>query len=548
MQSSKLNLLPALALLTTSFAVPFAVPSEAFAQGRATPDFNGDGFADLAVGVPGDGGAGLTAPGAVNVIYGAPGGLNATNNQVWNQNVGNVLDFAETGDRFGEALAWGDFNADGFSDLAIGVPYEDQAWTDQGAVNVIYGTPTGLRGRNNQYFDQDWPGVPGPAGDGDRFGWSLAAGDYNGDGFDDLAVGVIGDVVISRPADGSQPLLNAGSVNVIYGTVSGLNPGFKSDLWTQEAPEVKDLAEAEDMFGWSLAAGDFDRDGFHDLLIGAPFEDLSVGNAGIVHMLPGSGGGLTDLGSVYYVQGQQGIPDEGGCTNEACQEVRDLFGWAVSAGDYNGDGFDDMAVGAPGEDLHGVVNAGQVHVLYGSANGPVKRGSQIWNQNRPEIVDAAEFNDSFGSSLASGDFDRDGQVDLAVGIPYERLEQFSPFITAAGSVHVLYGASPKIRAIGNAVWHQGVEGVEDLAERLDAFGSALDTADFDGDGFTDLAVGVPYEEISGVTDAGAVNVLYGSASGIAAARDQFWHQDTAGILEQAEAGDIFGKAVPSTSR
>lgn len=144
-------------------------------------DFDGDGFADLAVGVPGEdanGGAGDT--GGVSVIYGSAGGLSATAtpDQFWTQDSPNVEGAAEVNDDFGSALAAGDFNADGFTDLAIGVPGEDASATSDGGVNVIYGSAGGLSATTSadQFWGQDSPGVEDTAEASDYFGRELAAG------------------------------------------------------------------------------------------------------------------------------------------------------------------------------------------------------------------------------------------------------------------------------------------------------------------------------------------------------------------------------------
>src|SRR5688572_28789781 len=197
----------AAAILVAASFVAVAAPPEARAATTHPPDFNGDGHADLAVGVVGENG--LT--GAVNVIYGSASGLSTTTAplpQLFTQDSVNVPEVAEGGDAFGGSLAWGDFNGDAFDDLAVGVPGEN---SDAGAVNVIYGSASGLSTTTAplpQLFTQDSVNVPEVAEGGDSFGWALAAGDFNGDARDDLAVGV--------------PFENgfAGAVNVIYGSAS----------------------------------------------------------------------------------------------------------------------------------------------------------------------------------------------------------------------------------------------------------------------------------------------------------------------------------------
>ena len=144
-----------------------AVTVSAESGARFLADFDGNGFKDLAVGVPGeDLGSALDA-GAVNVIYASANGLTGTASQLWTQNSPGIFDEAEQGDEFGESVAVADFDGDGFGDLAIGVPFED---ANAGAVHVLYGSPTGLTAAGSQFWTQNSPGIPDEAEDGDWFG------------------------------------------------------------------------------------------------------------------------------------------------------------------------------------------------------------------------------------------------------------------------------------------------------------------------------------------------------------------------------------------
>ncbi len=131
------------------------------------PDFNNDGADDLAVGVPGESVGTIVEAGVVNVLYGTAGGLTGSGSQLFTQ-VGSA---AETYDRFGQALATGDFNHDGFADLAAGAPLEDVgSIADAGAVSVLYGSAGNLTRTGGQIFTQSSPGVPSSAERNDRFG------------------------------------------------------------------------------------------------------------------------------------------------------------------------------------------------------------------------------------------------------------------------------------------------------------------------------------------------------------------------------------------
>ena len=376
------------------------------------------------------------------------------------------------------------------------------------------------------YWTTDFGGQGAEAGD--VFGDRLACGDFDGDGFDDLAIGV--------PGEDIGAVVDAGAVNVFYGSGSGLTAAG-DQLWHQDTPGVLGGAEAGDVFGDSLACGDFDGDGFDDLAIGAPGEDIgAVVDAGAVNVFYGSASGLTAAGDQLWHQNVSGV------LNGA--EAGDLFGSSLASGDYDGDGKDDLAVGAPGEDIGAIADAGAANVFYGSASGLTASGDQLWHQNVPGVLGGAEAGDLFGSSLASGDYDGNGKDDLAVGAPGEDVGA----VVDVGALNVLYGSGSGLTASGDQLWHQDSGGIMGAAEAGDLFGSSLASGDYDGDGKDDLAVGAPGEDIGAIADAGAANVLYGSGSGLTASGDQLWHQDSAGIMGGAEAGDLFGSSLASGGR
>jgi disulfide bond formation protein DsbB len=252
--------------------------------------------------------------GAVNVLYGSAGGLSAAGNQFWHQDRGGINDVAEIGDIFGYSLAAGDFNRDGISDLAIGAFGESVKSSDNGAVNVLYGSATGLSAAGNQFWSQDSPGINDSAESGDDFGFALYAADFNGDDVADLAIGVFGEGVGST--------LHSGAVQVLYGAVGGL-AAAGNQFWSQDSPGIVDAAETEERLGYSLGGGDFDGDGFADLAIGVVFEDVgSADEAGAVNVLYGSAAGLSPAGNQLWHQDRGGIADQA--------EFQDDFGSALT--------------------------------------------------------------------------------------------------------------------------------------------------------------------------------------------------------------------------
>jgi hypothetical protein len=417
-------------------------------------DFNGDGYADLASGIPGqDLGAALNA-GSVSIIYGSATGLDATAviaNQIWTLDSPLIPGTAHAGDLLGRSLAVGDFNGDGTSDLAVGAPGKGGSAPVAGAALILYGSGTGLLPAGSQLWNQGSVGVPGVERSGDEVAWSLAAGDFDGDGHDDLALG--------NPFDDVGTIGDAGSVNVLYGSGAGLS-ATGSQVFSQNSPGVPGGAERTDIFGWDVAAGAFDGSSRDSLAVGVPLESIpGLGAVGVVDVLPGSASGLTGTGAHAWSQDTAGVP---GYAMDG-----DAFGASLAAADFGSGGATDLAVGVAADRIHGRPAAGSVNVLYGSGSGLTATGAQLWDQASPGILDNAEPGDLFGADVAAGDFNGDGPADLVAAATYEDVGP----LTDAGAAAVLYADSggAGLAAAGNQLWTQDSPGMLNVARSGDQF-------------------------------------------------------------------------------
>ena len=513
----------------------------------AAGDFDGDGFADLAVGAPRDVVQRetelLPEAGAVSVVYGSANRLKVTGNQRWTQDRAGVRGVAEGRDRFGAALAAGDFDRDGYADLAIGVPYEAVTRSGErrvaaGAVNVLFGSPSGLRAAGDQLITEDGSGIRGRAETGDTFGTALTAGDFGLGPASDLAIGAPGEDFVSS----GERLNFAGVVHVVHGSATGLS-AVGDQVWSQDSRGIRGRAEASDQFGQVLAAANLGRGGRTDLAVGVPFESLrSDGErqqyAGAVHAIYGSRTGLDDAGDQVWTQDTAGV-------GEAAYGY-DQFGAALAAANFGNGPRADLAVGMPNEDFPGrrpdTFDAGVVQVVFGSGQGLRARNDQVWSQDSPGIAEEAqsEFRpEAFGNALAAGRLDDDGVADLVVGVCEDQATEFD---LVRGAVHVIRGSPTGLHANHDQLWSQASPGVPGAAEHGDEFActhssflaaTPLTAGNF-GRGMTaDLAVGVAGENPSDGTfvhrgDAGAFNVIYGSGGQLQGAKAQLWHQRVPG--------------------
>jgi hypothetical protein len=381
-------------------------------------------------------------------------GLHQAGSHQWTQSSPGIPARAARNNLFGAVLASGDFNADGFADLAVSAPQQRVGEKfSAGSVTVLYGSPFGLRARDSKLFTQATVGIAGRPGNLHLFGRSLAAADFGRSPAPDLAIGT--------PLDGAGGKSHAGSVTVLYGTDSGLRASG-SQRWTQHRPGIADQSEAGDLFGWSLAAGNLGRAGLADLAVGVPGEDFeAITDAGAVNVLFGGSRGLHAVGSQFRTQNSPGI--------QGAAHSGDAFGFALAVANFGRSAYADLAVGVPGEGVGSKPAAGAVNVIYGSRIGLTPRANRLWTRDSERIVGRARAGDRFGEELAAEQFGKSRLADLAVGIPRYDVGRAA----GGGAVAVLYGSYRGLRAAGNQLWTRASPGISGRAIRRDHFGRAV---------------------------------------------------------------------------
>jgi hypothetical protein len=381
-------------------------------------DVNRDGFDDILIGqfssVPE-----RNDKGRAYVCYGSAAGIDAATS--WS------VEGNETLSGFGNGVSRaGDVNRDGFDDVIVGAYSEG----GNGRAYVYLGGASGLT------TAPAWSDEGGHAGS--QFGYSVAgAGDVNGDGFDDVIVG--------EPSYFGVHGGGAGRAAVYLGRASGVT---SASAWAAEG------AAAFEQFGWSVArAGDINHDGFDDVVVGSPR-----------YMNPRDP--LVEGRVSVFLGGASGLPTSPSTTIEF-HGFQSKFGWSVaSAGDVNGDGFDDVLVGAP-DFTDDQDEEGRAYLYLGGASGLATSPTWTVDGNAEEV--------RLGMSVASaGDINRDGLADVIIGVPEY----------GAGRVDVFFGSTSTLAAVPDWTY--------EARRTLGALGRSVAPAgDINGDGLPDVIIGDP---------------------------------------------------------
>lgn len=507
-------------VLPLIFVLGGLTPRTAYAAMRCSSgvdhDVNGDGYAEVAI-------FELTPErsGAVHVFYGSATGLltdptsQTPDDQYFRPDTPGIPGSAADAGYFGGALAFGDYNADGCADLAIGAAL----YAAVPRVTVLSGSPRGLTTSGVRSYTDDDIGL---AGTTTHLGNALVAADLDDDGVEDLAIGADGAEI-----DGQQA---AGAVAVVGGSATGLALA-PTVVLTRNTAGIPGVAGYGEAFGESLAAGDFDGDGVAELAISAPF-----GRTGLVQTVERGPDGYGRPQPEPITLKSPGLP--------RLRETYSEFGVVTAAGDVDADGRSDLAIGAfqvpcrhpDDEECDYSPGNGTVLVFPGTDSGLSASKAIAWTQDSPGVAGSGSY-ERFGSSLAMGRLDDGPTDDLAIGASNDKIGK-----VRAGSVTILLGSPHGLTTVaaGGSRIHQGVDGISGSNESGDGFGSSLQIANVQGRTRSNLVIGSVGEAVGRTYGAGEIHQLASGVTGPKAQGSRALNAGSSGVRGPLTRDGYFG--------
>lgn len=456
-------------------------------------DFNGDNIDDIAIGAPLAPPNGNAASGATYVVFGFKANIPASFNlQNLDGTDGFVINGIDADDNSGNSVIGNvDFNGDGIKDLIIGAPFSDANGSDSGEVYVVFGAVGGFSASMElSTLDGNNGFVMNGIAAGDQAGISLgSAGDFDGDGIEDIIIG-------ANQADPNGS--SSGQIYIVFGNESSFGTSFELSALDGTNGIIINGIGSPDSAGVSVGiAGDFNGDGFDDVVIGATLGNSVTGQVYVIF----GGQSLASPFELSTLNGINGVIFNG-------ISASDLAGLSVGGfGDFNDDGISDILIGAIGADPNGNTDAGSVYVVFGSKTFTSPFALSSLDGTNGVIYNGIDAADSTGiSTMFAGDINSDGISDIVIGA-----EGADTNGLEAGEAYVVYGKSTSFSSPIELSSLDGDTGfvINGIAAGDNA-GRAVSTAgDFNGDGNSDFLIGAYKADGNSNNESGSTYVVFG---------------------------------------
>ncbi len=468
-------------------------------------DINGDGIDDLIIGAYNAAPNGNLSAGESYVVFGRSQGFAATVElSSLDGSNGFVLNGIDESDRSGESVSGaGDINGDGIDDLIIGARFANpNGNTGAGESYVVFGRSQGFAATVElSSLDGSNGFVLNGIDDRDGSGISVSgAGDINGDN--------IGDLIIGAWSADSNGNIDAGESYVVFGRSQGFAATVELSSLNGSNGFVLNGIDADDNSGFSVSgAGDINGDGIDDLIIGSPSADPNSNDrAGKSYVVFGHNQGFAATVELSSLDGSNGFVLNG-------IDASDRSGVSVSgAGDINGDGIEDLIIGAGSADPNSNERAGESYVVFGRSQGfaATVELSSLDGSNGFVLNGIDEYDRSGTSVSGAGDINGDGIDDLIIGARFASPNDN----TGAGESYVVFGRSQGFATTvelssldgNNGFVLNGIDAGDYSGNRVSGAG------DINGDGIGDLIIGARLADPNGNLSAGETYVVFGRAS------------------------------------
>ena len=474
------------------FRLDGATASDRSAASISNGDINGDGYKDIIIGADQADYTG-NKTGSTYVVFGKASGWSSTLSlSTLNGTTGFRLDGVSDRDYSGYSVGAGDINGDGYDDVIVGAYGADNNGGSSGSTYVVFGKASGWSSTLNLSTLNGTTGFRLDGGSAaESSGREVSAGDINGDGYEDVIVGAY---------QAGNNGTNSGSTYVVFGKASGWSSTLDLSTLNGTTGFRLDGGAAGEYSGGSVGAGDINGDGYEDVITGAWLAAYTAPSAGSAYVVFGKASGWSSTLNLSTLNGTTGVRLDGVTSS-------DQTGIAVGAGNINGDGYEDVIVGAHGADNNGA-SSGSTYVIFGKASGwSSTLNLSTLNGTTGFRLDGGSGGQYSGASVVSGDINADGYEDVITGAWLASYTEIS-----AGSAYVVFGKASGWSSTLNLSTLNGTTGFRlDAPLTYEYAGQNVSAGDVNGDGYEEVIVGALNADYNG-TNTGSTYIVSSAPS------------------------------------